>query len=420
MALTGAPHLFDATTKGIPAGAAVDLETVGSMGWNVLAGDLPLPLATLREDVMAANSLWLSAFASMNGLVLAPHGKTTMAPALFQRQVADGAWGLTVATVQQLHVAAAAGMQHVILANQPIGANAGGCFAVMGAHPDLDLHVLADSVEGVAILAAAAPLGSRPLGVLVELGAVGGRTGCRTVEDALAVAKAVSASSSLRLTGVEAFEGVLGGVDEVRRLLGDVVETARRCDASGLFEPVGQIIVSAGGSSFFDEVGLAFKLLHLSRPVLKVLRSGCYLTHDSFGFTADFARVMEARLLPLPPGGLRPALQLWAYVQSRPDADKAILTLGKRDAGFDAGLPRPTQWYRRDLHDAPVALPEGHQITALNDQHAHLMLPAGSPLAVGDMVTMGIAHPCTTFDRWTVLMLIDAAHGVTGAVRTMF
>ncbi len=69
---------------------------------------------------------------------------------------------------------------------------------------------------------------------------------------------------------------------------------------------------------------------------------------------------------------------------------------------------------------APSPLPEGHVVSGLNDQHAHFAIPADSPLKVGDMVSLGIAHPCTTFDKWDLLLVIDPRGNVVDAVKTFF
>jgi D-serine dehydratase len=154
--------------------------------------------------------------------------------------------------------------------------------------------------------------------------------------------------------------------------------------------------------------------------VRRVLRSGCYLTHDEFGLAKEQVRVLRERRVELPEGSLQAALEVWAYVQSRPDQDKALLTVGKRDIGYDTGWPQPVAWYRPGLMPGPAPIPAGCTITALNDQHAHMSLPASAALAVGDMVALGIAHPCTTFERWQILMLVDARLNVVGAIRTFF
>jgi D-serine dehydratase len=412
--------LLDAATKGIPIGPSpLRLRDVAAQGWNVLAGDCPLPLAVIRTDIMAANSAWMMAFASRHGLLLAPHGKTTMAPALFAQQLADGAWAITVATSQQMQVCLRAGIRRIILANQPMGKAVDACFAALAAHADLELYVLADSLEGVDLLANAPRSASAPaLRVLVEVGAAGARTGCRDVASALAVATAIDATPGLTLAGVEAFEGVLPDTAAVSIFMQRVVETAIAIDSAGLFSDV--VMLSAGGSAFFDLVALGFQSVQLSRPLRRVLRSGCYLTHDEFGLAKEQVRMLRERRVDLPEGSLRAALEVWSYVQSRPDPDKAILTVGKRDIGYDTGWPQPVAWYRPGVMQGPVPMPAGCTITGLNDQHAHMSLPPAATLAVGDMVAIGIAHPCTTFERWKVLMLVDAQLNVVGAIRTFF
>jgi len=418
----GAELWIDATTKGIPLVAqALRLSDIGAQGWNVLRGDCPLPLAVLREQVLTANSAWMMAFARQHGLLLAPHGKTTMSPELFQRQTRDGAWAITVATAHQLQLALRAHMRRIILANQPMGQAIEACFQALAAYAGLELYVLADSLEGLALLAdraKRAAAGAPALRVLVEVGTPGARTGCRELAGALAVAAAIAAAPGLMLAGVEAFEGVLPGSTAVSELVARVASTTQAIDALGLFAH--EIVLSAGGSAFFDLVAQGFEAIELSRPQLRVLRSGCYLTHDHFGYANDLRRVVRERRVQLPAGSLCPALEVWSYVQSRPDPGKALLTMGKRDVGYDAALPQPIAWFRPGGMQQPAAMPAGCAIAALNDQHAHLTIPVDAPFAVGDMIAVGIAHPCTTFERWQVLMLVDDHMNIVGAVRTCF
>ncbi len=420
-----AGSLIDATVKGVPASAGeLRLGEVGGRGWNLLRGDLPLPAAVLHLERLRANSAWMKAFTDANGLALAPHGKTTMAPQLFALQLEAGAWGITVATVQQLAVCRRFGIPRVLLANQPVGnAAIDACFAAIEGDGAIELHCLADSLAGVAMLAAGVRRRGtgRALGVLVEVGAAGARTGTRSREEALTVARAVAAAPGLALTGIECFEGVLPDVPAVDRLLDEVIAVAESCAAENLFADSEPIVLSAGGSAFFDRVGERFGPARLGgRVVLKVLRSGCYLTHDSLGYAAAHERILRETSLTLPPRRLEPALEVWAYVQSRPEPGRTLLTIGKRDVSHDAGLPVPLRWFRPGGMATPELMPPGHTVLALNDQHCHLGTPGESSLAVGDMVAFGIGHPCTTFDKWGLLMVIDAEHTVVDAVRTFF
>ena len=414
----------DGLTKGFPHGhAMLPIGRIGSMGWRLLDGDVPMPAAVVREDRLRRNSRWMREFTQANGLLIAPHGKTTMAPWLFSLQMADGAFAITLATVHQMQVARRHGVRRVIIANQPVGRLAvDACFSALAESPDFELYCLADSLEGVVMLADGARRirPGRPLRVLLEIGFTGGRTGCRDLGGAMQVARAVAAADGLTLAGAEAFEGILADTREVDGFLETVVAAARQCEAEGLFEAGRPIILSAGGTSFFDRVALVFGKAGLGRETLRVIRSGCYLTHDDIGYARHVRRIVEEGAAVIPEGGLEPALEVWAHVQSRPEPGKAIVTLGKRDAGFDAGLPVPKLWHRPGGAGAPQPLGRGHALTAMNDQHGHLMLPADSPLRVGDMVGFGIGHPCTTFDKWRMIYVIDAGYRITGAFRTWF
>jgi len=417
----GDQHLDD-LMKGLPPGAKLRLGDIGRQGWSVLGGDMPMPLAVIRESALQANSAWMSAFTAANGLLIAPHGKTTMSPQLFDLQIADGAWAITVATMQQLAVARHFGVKRVILANQPVGRQEiAACFDALR-EPGFELYCLADGVAGVGLLAEAAKehADANPLRILVEIGFMGGRTGARTREEALAVARTVAGAPGLRLAGFECFEGLHSDTANADRLLGEVVAVATAAEGEGLLGPE-PMVLSAGGTSLFDRVGEAFNAAAFKRSIVKVLRSGCYLTHDSTVYSAAFRRITLETSLKLPPGGLEPALEVWAYVQSRPERGRSLLTVGKRDISFDSGMPVPLRWYRPGGAMArPEPMPAGHNVLALNDQHCHLGTPDESPLQVGDMVAFGIGHPCTTFDKWALLMLVDDDWRVTGAIRTFF
>lgn len=416
---------LDPLTKGLPFDAPpLTVGKVGAQGWNLLRGDLPLPLAVIRQDVLRANSAWMSAFTAANDLLIAPHGKTTMSPQLFDLQVADGAWAITVATVQQLAVCVKFGVKRVLIANQPVGKGAiDACFRAL--HEDgFELYCLADGPAGLAMLAEGArrnpPPSDNPLRVLVEIGFTGGRTGARSRGMAMEVARAAIDMPGLALGGFECFEGLLPTPQAADGLIDDVAALAQAALAEGLFAPGQPVVISAGGSAFFDRVGERFNSAAFSRPVIKVLRSGCYLTHDSISYAAAYERIVSETSLKLPEGRLEAALEVWAYVQSRPEPGRTMLTMGKRDVSFDAGMPVPLRWFRPGQMARPAPMPAGHKVVALNDQHCHLETPEASPLAVGDMVAFGIGHPCTTFDKWQVLALVDEDYRVTDALKTFF
>jgi D-serine dehydratase len=422
--------LLDDRWKGIPGGVApFRLAEIGAKGWNVLREDLPLPLAVLKRSAIEHNGRWMRDFLALSGAAIAPHGKTTMSPQLFERQLADGAWAITVATVHQLQVAHAFGHRRIVLANQVVGRQAvRTVLEALKRDPDFDFYCLVDSVAGVELLANAARNAAigRPLQVLLEGGYIGGRTGARDPETALATARAVKAAEPhLALRGVEGFEGLFAGsaaemADKVEAFLDFLVGIARDCAAEQLFAP-GPVILTAGGSAFYDLVVERFRAAGLGRETMLLTRSGCYLTHDSAMYRRFFAELRKRSPQVEELGeGPRAALEVWAYIQSRPEPGKAILTMGKRDVSPDEP-PVALAWFRPGAASArPQPIPEGHVVTGLNDQHCHMTLPASSPLGVGDMVAFGISHPCLTFDKWQLIPLVDDDYDVVDAIRTFF
>jgi D-serine dehydratase len=424
-------YRIDDCHKGIPGGTpSFALSNVGAHHWNLLREDLPLPLAVLKESALEHNGAWMRGFLARTGVEIAPHGKTSMSPQLFAKQLSLGAWAITISNTTQLQVCRKFRVPRVFYANQLVGKQAVRYVLEALEHdPDFDFYCLVDSPENVEFLRAwcrAREIG-RPLQLLVELGLPGGRAGCRTVANALDVARMVRESEPyLALRGVEAFEGIIPlgpngyeGAEQVRDFLETFGELAHRCDEGGLFAD-GEVVLTAGGSAFFDVVAGSLRKIRLSRPTRVVLRSGCYLTHDVRMYQEAFEQVLErseeARSLG---DGLRPALEVWGYVQSIPEPGRAVLTIGKRDCSFDYKLPEPRLWYRPGIHEAPQPLTR-HSVTQLNDQHAYVAYESETPLKVGDMVAVGISHPCTTFDKWQLVMILNDSYDVVGAVRTFF
>jgi D-serine deaminase-like pyridoxal phosphate-dependent protein len=422
---------IDGRTKGLPCEAGgIHLADIGERRWNLLRGDLPLPIAILRETALANNSRWMRQFLAQSGARLAPHGKTTMSPQLFARQLQEGAWGLTLSTVQQVRVARQAGVPRILLANQIVGRHElAYLFEELRADPGFELYVLADSAQGIERLregALTAAIG-RPLPLLLEVGYAGGRAGCRDLEDVVTLGRLIKAAEPLlALHGVEGYEGLhqslssAEGVPKVAEFLRFLVAAAQRLDGQKLFAGH-EVILSAGGSAYYDLASEMLQTAPLNKPACIVIRSGCYLTHDTGLYARLFEELRErSPVARCTSGGFQTALEVWAYVQSVPEPGRAIINAGRRDVGHDAGLPVPLKYFRRSRDFEPVAAPADHKIVAINDQHAHMIFPSGDDLDVGDMVALGISHPCTTFDKWRLIYVVDDAYTAGSAIQTFF
>ncbi len=418
--------LIDGRYKSFPPAASpVRASRIAERGWNVLADDLPYPLAVIRQSALAHNIRWMQDYARRRRIVLAPHGKTTLSPQLFDLQLQGGAWGLTFATVFQLAVGLEAGARRALIANQVVApADLDGLDALLDRYAGARAWFLVDSLAQLRGIEAWAHARSsrRAFDVLLEVGIPGQRTGVRTHEAALELAQAIHDSASTRLGGIECYEGGLARCDSVHDvsavtgLVRRVVEIAQACDAQGLL-PEEEPILSAGGSAIFDLVVPLLQGAGLTRPFLGVLRSGCYVTHDQGHYRRLLKWVEQREGLQ---ASLQAALEVWTMVQSVPEPGLALLTCGRRDISYDLELPSVQRWAPGGV-GAAQAVPESWTISALNDQHAYLRFdPAQHGPAVGDRVALGISHPCTTFDKWRWLPVVDDAWTVVDAVETRF
>ncbi|WP_223207931.1 amino acid deaminase [Actinopolyspora erythraea] len=383
------------------------------------------PLLLLDRAALEHNLATMAEWCADRGVLLAPHGKTTMAPQLFQRQLEHGAWAMTAATVSQLRVYRAFGVSRVLLANQLVDVSGLRWLAgELDADPGFSFGCWVDSVAGVRlmteVLTEERP--RRPVDVLVELGGEHGRTGARTVAEAVEVARAVAASPVLRLVGVSGYEGAIShdlsdeDLTAVDTYLAGIREAVARIAEAGMFDETGEIVVTAGGSSYFDQVAEVLTApWELDSPVVPVLRSGSYVTHDH-GLYRTMSPFGRAHRLAGPEQPFRAAMRILAQVISRPDPGLALLTLGRRDASFDQEPPQPRTLLARDGTTRPLS---DSRITELADQHAFMSVPADSGIAVGDWVECGLSHPCTTFDKWQLVPLVDGTE-VVDLVRTFF
>lgn len=422
-------RILDATCKGFPITAEpCPVSQLGQRGWHLLDDALAYPVAVLRRPALEHNLAWMQDFVQRKGVALAPHGKTTLSPELFRMQLQAGAWGLTFANVHQLRVGLAAGVQRAIIANQLVSdADLDGLDFLLTQHPQTQVWFLLDSQAQLGALAdwAARRQNNRRWDVLLELGIAAYRTGCRTHEQALALAQAMAASPVVRLCGVECYEGGLGRCDSahdieaVSGLVRSVQALVQHIDGQGLWG-ADEVLLSAGGSAVFDLVIPMLKTQVQSRPVRGVLRSGCYVTHDHWNY-ARYLRLVEQR--EGLSASLQPALEVWAKVQSVPEPGLAILTAGRRDLSFDQCMPMPVRWAPRDQRGAGViaTAPQAWQVKALSDQHAHMAFdPQGVWPQVGDRVALGISHPCTTFDKWRWMAIVEDDGRISGAISTHF
>jgi D-serine dehydratase len=410
---------LNALTKGLSSDADVAPNEVKMHNWNLLTGDLTFPLMILKESALAHNLQAMATWCAENNLLLAPHGKTTMCPQLYERQLALGAWAITVANIAQAQVCHHFGVPRIVIANQVVGAgNLRSLAKMLTDGSATEFTCLVDSVEGVQQLAhGLVTFGAeRIINVFIEIGRTGWRTGIRSPEALRAVCEEVQRHPQLKLYGIEAFEGSGANAAEV-----DAFAVAFKHSAQYLltqWRGDEAPIVSIGGTAFLDRVLMIAKDL---QPTFRVLvRSGCYVTHDHARYQVQHQQSIERvrGIAKLPE--FIPALELWSYVQSRPEPNQAFLTFGKRDAPFDLDMPIPLFALSEGQPLSSARLLTGARVTKLNDQHAYLQISDADELQVGDLVCCGISHPCTAFDKWRVLPVVDDDYNVLDLYQTYF
>lgn len=388
--------------------------------WNLLREELSLPAAVLYQDRLLHNLKWMQDFIVAYGVRLAPHGKTTMAPRLFEMQLQSGAWGITLATAHQTLVAYAHGVRRVLMANELVGRENMAIIARLIEDPGFEYWCLVDSAPQVEQLGAYFSAQGRRLHVMLEMGVMGGRAGVRNDDQLNKVLDALEHwRDVISLDGIELYEGVLEDEGAIRAFLKRVVSIARRLRDQQQFRRA-PFLLSGAGSAWYDVVAEEFSSGGFGDAAEIVLRPGCYLTHDVGSYRKAQDRILEhnpvARQMN---SGLIPALHVWAYVQSVPEEEKSIVGLGRRDAAFDSGLPVPTLHYRPG-DAAPKPAPAHWQTTKIMDQHAYLRIAAGDDIQVGDMIGFDICHPCLTFDKWRTMPVVDANFNVIEVIQTYF
>ena len=397
-----------------------DAAEIAKLGWNLLREDLSLPAAVLYRDRMEHNLKWMQRFINANGVRLAPHGKTTMAPRLFRMQLDGGAWGITLASAHQTLVAYTHGVRRVLMANELVGRQNMRIIADLVGDAEFEFYCLVDSAANVEQLGTYFSERGRRLKVLVELGVSGGRCGVRNEKQLAEVLSALEKGRDvIDLCGIEVYEGVLKEEQEIRAFMRRACEVTRDLVAQNRFART-PAVISGAGSAWYDVVAEEFSAAAFGDAVEIVLRPGCYLTHDVGNYEMQQKRILQSNPIAREMrSGLVPALHIWAYVQSVPEREMAVVQMGRRDAAFDSGLPAPALHFRPGGAE-PQATPAHWEVTKLMDQHAYMRIAAADDVRVGDMVGFNISHPCLTFDKWRALAVVDGQYNVVDVVKTYF
>lgn len=388
--------------------------------YSLINEEISLPTAVIKQSALNNNLNWMQKFADHHQVKLSPHGKTTMTADFFTEQLNAGAWGITIATPAQAQIAAKAGAKNIIMANQLVGKANMAIIANLIEEQHVNYLCCVDSVANVQQLNTFFEARNIKLNVLIEMGVTGGRCGCRTPEEVEKLAQVIANTPALTLQGIEVYEGVIHGDNaeqQIREFLTVAIDLVKVFKQQDLIQQVSPIITGAG-SAWYDIVAETFSA---HQDLTPIIRPGCYLIHDT-GIYQDAQNAVMNRAknnsgFACELGGdLSSALEVWAYVISRPEPGTAIVGIGKRDVAFDAGLPIAEHGYR----DGKTISIEGLTSIAVMDQHTFVTVEEGCDLQVGDMIAFSTSHPCLTFDKWRYIAVCDDQYQVTRWVETSF
>ncbi|MGR5443360.1 amino acid deaminase [Vibrio jasicida] len=386
---------------------------------SLIDEEITLPAAVIKSSALNNNLDWMQRFAKQHNVKLAPHGKTTMTPAFFHQQLENGAWGISVATPAQAEIAALSGAKNIIMANQLVGLANMTIIANLIENQGINFYCCVDSSRNIEALESVFSERGLSLNVLIEFGVDGGRCGCRNKQEIAELAELIHKKPHLALKGLEIYEGVIHGENaeqDIRNILNTMLDLTTQLHRDKLIDS--KPIVTGAGSAWYDVVSECFS----NHDNLEaIIRPGCYAIHDTGIYLDAQSKVMQRaennRGAACDLGGdLESALELWAYVISRPEPTKLVVGFGKRDVAFDAGLPAPQRAYR---DGQPLTLSDSCT-TKIMDQHAFMETSAYSTLDVGDIVVFSTSHPCLTFDKWRAVAVCDDDYKVTHWVKTRF
>ncbi|UPA27771.1 alanine racemase [Shinella oryzae] len=418
-AATHSTNVFDARFRGIPPGEVLSAASIKSKNWSPARGDMPLPVLTLDTPALRANATGFLDYANEAGVLLAPHAKTPMMPTFAKMLIEQGAWGATVANIQQLQTLLEAGITRLVYASPPGGASgARHLINALKAFPAAEVFIFLDSVEGVAALdAAMRNIGNARVSGLVELGF--GRTGARTLETAIAIRDAILATEGqIELAGVATYEAAAVDGSDYRHAFDELFQLVSHA-FSAIRDVVGSektMTITAGGSMYFDEVVSRLGPIAREGNARLVLRSGAIFFSDDGLYKRALEAVAARGITGQVARSIKPVLSLWTEVLSQPEPDLTICGFGMRDAPNDQGVPIIRRAFRDgqqiDLSDpAPV-------VEKLNDQHAFVR--GSAALRVGDVLELGISHPCTALQRWRLVYGIDEQGLIVDILTTHF
>lgn len=373
---------------------------------NLFTANFQFPIMVLKESAVKNNIAQMMSFCNSVNAELAPHVKTTMSPQLAQMQVAAGARALTVANFWQGSIFLKHGFKNLIIANEVLDPTAIAEIAKINKQKQAEIIFYVDSILALEIIQKFTPLAGEQ-NLFIEIGAENGRGGVRELSLVEQLAQRIKTDQRLNLIGVTGFEGAVPDAARGRRGERKISKFCQKIVAAAElaypYKSDQPFVISAGGSAYFDIV--ARELNKFEKPRRLLLRSGGYITHDHKYYEEIYPFASTNR-------SFQPAIEVWGQVISKPERDFGVLNLGKRDIGNDLHNPIPIKSYDGQVKSFSAV------IEKLNDQHGYLR--GKQEFSLAQLIGLGISHPCTTFDKWGLIPLVNDDYDLIDCMQTFF
>jgi len=373
---------------------------------NLFTANFQFPIMVLKEAAIKNNIAQMMSFCNSVDAQLAPHVKTTMSPQLAQMQVAAGATALTIANFWQGRIFLKHGFKNLIIANEVLDPTAIAEIAKINKQKQAEIIFYVDSILALEKIQKHTPLEGEQ-NLFIEIGTENGRGGVRELSLVEQLAQRIKADKRLNLIGVTGFEGAVPDAARGRRGEKKISKFCQKIVAAAElaypYKSDQQFVISAGGSAYFDIV--AKELNKFQKPRRLLLRSGGYITHDHKYYEEIYPFASTDR-------SFQPAIEVWAQVISKPEKGFGVLNLGKRDIGNDLHNPIPIKSYDGQVKSFSAV------IEKLNDQHGYLR--GKQEFSLAQLIGLGISHPCTTFDKWGLIPLVNDDYDLIDCLQTFF
>lgn len=330
------------------------------------------PALLLDLDVARRNIAAMADRLQPFGTQLRPHIKAHKCVELAELQLAAGAIGVACATVWEA-AAMALRVDDILVANQIVTAEKLAVLAALATERRITVAV--DDADNVAALADAAARAGAILEIVIEVDVGMRRGGARTVEEALVLADAVARLPSLRLRGVQGYEGhCMGEPDSAVRGRATRLANARLTEAVDRLAAAGHqpAVVSAGGTGTFA--------ITAADPKITEIQAGSYVVMDEF----------HDRLVP---GAFDFALSVLGTAVSR-HGSTVVLDAGRKSVSTDFGMPHLAAY-----PDARVRL--------FAEEHCLVDFAGAPPLAPGDTAEITIDYAPTTVNLHDVFHVVE-------------